>query len=181
MSLVLKINACVVNNCTNIQFQELTGEYTAGNLGGYGGPNPGDMQAHAWNYITLTVTDPDNNMYVLNLDALLNNDYPSSTGFAYILPNDLLGNISSIKDGLWKFTYTIIDDNNDTYTVTLEKYFICNIESCLESKLLNLNVEDCNCNCSDNKYIEYNLLWVMFESLKNAIKCGDKNKFYKIF
>lgn len=173
MALIPQISPCVVNGCSQIKITETTGIFSSSNLGGYETPN---VLLSAITSATLIITSPSLVTYTINLFTL---GFPSSnSNFNYTIPTTTLG-LTNIEDGQWVFIYTV---SNGTTSFTSTKYslFYCNSECCVSKKLANLKLEDCDCCKTDTNYDDYVLTQTMLESLKDAAKCGNSSKFFKI-
>ena len=175
MALQLNFSTCVINGCTQIQFKETTGYYSAANTGGWGKPN---IELTDVVTATLAIT-PYGSTTTYTIDLLATTLFPTDNSlFTYDIPLSDIGDPTSIVDGQWLFTYTITDAT-DTYTKSAYKYFYCNTECCVTDMLATLDLS-CDC-CKDSQdYKNYILAWTQLQSLKKAASCGDSTNFTAI-
>lgn len=174
MALQLNFDLCVINNCTQLRFNETTKSYTTSNTGGYSTPNPLDS---SFTSATLEITGPDTVVYTINLyNTSLYPTFDSS--LTYDIPLASMGTPSTITDGEWKFVYTI-SDGIDTYIRTIYKLFYCNLECCVTKMQPTVEVS-CDCCDKTDSYSTYIKAWSFLQSLKNAAKCGDTTLFTSI-
>lgn len=176
MALVPKINMCLNSGCTTLTFRETTGAYNAlTNTGGYGAPNPttGDVIQ-----VVLNVTDPDGEIYVIDVTS---EGFPTTNeDFEYELDMADLGNRTSIEDGLWSFSLTVVT-NVTFYTGYKSYFFYCNAECCVNKLLSNVEPDECMCDEENNKRIDrYIKVKTFLESLKNAANCYNETRFDNI-
>lgn len=173
----LNFKTCVVNNCSNIEFTETTGLYSVSNLGGYNSPNLGIADI---TLATLEITSPSNIITTIDMLPL---GFPSSNiTYSTINISALLG-LTNIEDGVWKFKYTVANGNEVPVvpsTTIQTSYFYCNSKCCVEQKLADLQLSECDCCNKDDNYDDYILTKTMLDSLKNAAKCGNLISFTKI-
>ena len=175
MSLQLKYDLCVINNCTQIRFTENTGYYSAANLGGWGTPNW--VLADALTAF-LDITNPNGTTYTINL--LSTTLFPTNiVGFSYDIPLASIGSPTSIIDGQWIFKYYITNKDGVKVSTTIYKYFYCNSECCVTEMLANLDLS-CDCCKDSDSYKDYILAWTELQSLKKAAACGDSTNFTAI-
>ena len=173
MALTLKYNLCVINGCTQLQFSENTGVYSTANATGWGTPNVDTTSAVS---ATLLIKGPDAVEYTIDLFA---EDFPKNiTGSSYNIPLASMGSPVTITDGQWYFVYTIVDDNDDTYSTTVYKYFFCTSDCCVKNMLANINT--CDSCPKDNSESDYLKAKAMLDSLENAAECGDSANFAAI-
>jgi len=175
MALQLNFSACVINGCTQIQFKETTGYYSAANTGGWGTPNSELTDVLT---ATLSVT-PYGSTTTYVIDLLATTLFPTdNSSFTYDIPLSDIGSPTSIVDGQWLFVYTV-DDGTTVYTKSIYKYFFCNTECCVTDMLAALDLS-CDCCKETSDYKNYILAWTQLQSLKKAAACGDSDNFTAI-
>lgn len=175
MSLQIKFDLCVINNCTQLRFSENTGFYNISNKTGWGTPN---QQLTDTISATLVITNPTGASYTIDLFATTL--FPTDTyGLYYDIPLSSIGSPTTITDGKWKFVYTVIDSKANTATTTIYKYFYCNSACCVTEMLANIDLT-CDCCKESDSYKDYELAWIQLESLKKAAACGDETNFEAI-
>lgn len=169
MALSLSIDLCLRSNCNQLVFKETTGAYSASNTGGWGAPNPTTAAATS---AVLTATSPSGVIYTINLLTL--SAFPKSDiNFEYVIPLAQLGSVTSIADGYWTFTYTVVA-SAVTYTDTFAKTFTCAIDCCISNILMKIKNNECEtCDSNYYTYEEYVKAISLRDSLENATECGD--------
>jgi hypothetical protein len=187
MALVPKLQFCLNNSCSELVVSETTGAYNAlTNTGGYGAPNPELVEVQGY---TLTITDPDDVTYTIDLFATAEFPTDDST-IQYTIPMSQLGNRTVIEDGYWQFSWTVtglIDDFpnpgiNFTASGNSASYFTCNAECCVSALLAKIDIDEDECNCNDNSknIMNYLKAKAFLESLRNAAFCGNLTLFNTI-
>lgn len=168
MALVLDFNVQQSYNCKKLIFTETTGAYSAGNLTGWGAPNPLTSAATT---ATLTITNPAGTSYVLNL---FTSSFPTtSVSTEYAVTFDLIGGSvnTAITDGIYTFLYTTLVGAT-TYTQTKKITLTCNVACCVYSMFKDIDFE---CDCSQdtkNKAID---AWILLKGLQS--NCGTTADF----
>ena len=175
MSLTLDYNISQSDNARELTFTEQTGTYNLStNPGGFGSPNPTTSDALT---AVLTITDPDDDSYTLDIFA---DSFPTtdSTQELNIRTQDLgLGTDEQFTDGKWTFTYTITTAT-ETFTSTQIILLLGQSRCCVFGLLANADVSCCNCgNNSMAKALE---AYTWYRLAITAASCGDSNKFTKI-
>jgi len=174
--LSLNFNICVINGCTQLNFTETTGFYSAANTGGWGAPNIILSDAVT---ATLAIT-PYGSSTTYTIDLLATTLFPTdNSSFSYDIPLSDIGSLTTILDGKWTFVYTV-SDGTDTYTRTIYKYFYCNLECCVTNMLPKVDVNNCDCCVPTLEYKKYITAWTYLEALKKAAACGDETNFTAI-
>lgn len=173
MALIPKISLCLKSSCKELIFSETTGVYNnPENLGGYGGINPNTTNITS---AILTITDPNNVIYTINL--LATTYFPTSNNlFGYTIPLFSIGNPINVIDGTWKFVYKLIDDSAVIYTANKTYYLTCNLECCINSLLKDISYTECNCiddKINKLKIDNYNKSKALLDSIKYAISCNN--------
>jgi hypothetical protein len=156
MATVLKLQTTLSHDGTELQVKEITGAYNAvTNLEGWGAPNSviANFQGAA-DLATLDITLPDGTTTV-SIDVSNGSGFspyfPSDSNQSIVLNNGNLGGINGevIPDGLYNFTYTVVDDDpvSSNETLTLQGYFFIyfTIEACIHEQLASLCPEGCIC------------------------------------
>lgn len=179
MSLQLNFTTCVTNGCTNIKFTETTGVYSTTNPGGWGAPNPEISNIY---FASIILTSPNNVTYTIDIFDSIVTEYNNGFIYTFSIPG-----VDNIIDGKWTIKYEIVtrqavieDVVYTTYSKT--KYFLyyCNSECCVNQMLLDLDLEDCECDCKDITYNDYIKAWTFLEALKEAARCGSVDLFTKL-
>jgi hypothetical protein len=173
MALIPTISVCLDSACDTITITETTGIYDASsNVGGYGAPNIATSDIDS---AVLTIISPSEQTYTINL---FDNSFPSSnTSYSYEIPMSELGNRTSIEDGYWQITYTLVDGGT-TYTANGSKVFFCNAKCCVARLLAAIEPDECDCNEQNIKRIEnYTKARTFLSSLENAANCFNIDRF----
>lgn len=172
MALSIDFNICLDTACSEFNFTETTGLYSATNTGGWGTPNAdiGDIVT-----ALLQVTGPDGTPYTINL---LTESFPSSnSSFSYEFLTSVVGDY---EDGAWQFLLYYVDDSGTVYQKKHNYLFYCNTACCVETMLANIEVGECD-NCNDIAKIDtYLKVKVFLDTLKYAAKCYQVSNFTSI-
>lgn len=179
MALQLKFTVENGNDCKSIIFTETTGAYNnPNNLTGWGSPNAAIAD------VNTAVLSIENLTTITTYDDIVITP-SSSNGETTITTEDLeisgvsIGDIT-LPDGLYKFTYTIVMDNETEYQQEVKSIFLC--ESCCKIKKLATEVNvDCGCcndDCAENlwKFLEAHTI---FQSIIWSGACGSESKINK--
>ncbi len=168
MALELRFNIQQSYNCKEFIFTETTGVYSAGNLTGWGAPNPLTSDATV---ATLTVTDPGGTSYVINL---FTSDFPSSNNSTeYTITFDEIGGAANtaITDGIYTFLYTVTA-SDVTYTQTKISTLTCNVACCVYSMFKDIDFE---CDCAHDAKEKAIDAWILLKGLQS--NCGTTADF----
>lgn len=172
MAVALSINLCQDISCQFITFSDTTGAYSLTNLSGYGSPNEATAGALG---AVLTVIDPNNNSYSINLLAQ-NPAWPTATttqGYNITLAN--LSQTNKFIDGEYNFTYTVTYADSTSSTVNINQLMYCNIECCVSQMFANITDPECECQAADlATAMKASSLLI---ALKRAAKCGNVANF----
>lgn len=173
MGLELNIKQQKSTDCTAFQIVETTGAYDQyTNPTGYNYPNVDGATA---TIEALVVTDTNG----LNNTITRYNGMPVSYTndvVAEILNTDLgLASDALIPDGIYKITYTIRDNGSplaglsSTYTIEKNVLVSCQVECCLDKKLLAIRVPNCDCEVEDINNLD--IAFMMLQAAELAIEC----------
>ena len=178
MAVTLKIDICPTGDCKSLNFTETTGAYNEFyNLTGWGTPN--DTPNPDWTS-TLTITDPDSVLTILNMGLY---GFPSiNSDYTYPISASLLTNNTTgiFPDGLYNFNYTVVSpDGTTTYTTTANVFVYCNIQCCVYKMMADIDNPGCDCETAamEAAIKAYNLL----QGLKYAASCGLTDSFNEIY
>jgi len=171
MALIPKISINIKNTCNKIDVWEKTDPYNAStNLGGWGVPNidtsyfdDADIKIYDLsNNLVQTIMMRDNGTNVYS--GLIGAPTPS-TFKAY---SDI--NWSQL-DGVYKIVYTIIDEDNVTYTNDSQYVlFTCNLCNCLDNLIIKMSAM-----CSGEKLTKYKEVVDQLEIFKYGIETAFAN------
>jgi hypothetical protein len=177
MALSPKIKICLASDCTTLTFSDITGIYNSQTtVGGYGTPNP---EINDFVSANLKVISPSNNEYTIDLFGT--GDFPTTNkDLKYTINLEDLER-TSIEDGYWEFMYTLLDDNNNTFTYNISYYFYCNSKCCADKMLSKIDLTD-NLFKKENKekMDTYTQVKVLLASLINSAECFNENNFNNI-
>jgi hypothetical protein len=169
MSLVLNFSVKSVDLNT-LRFKETTGSYdSVNNTTGWGAPNISISDVSS---ALLTIERPDGGVYTIDLMAT--GLFPDDTKTKELLiTNSDLGYQGNIEDGIYKFTYTVLDNSNNEYKQECMFVFILNLK-CRFSKMIVESI-GCSCDCLENESVLCNLINIDFliRSLEYSIAIGD--------
>lgn len=178
--LSLKTSICTTDDCKSFNFSDLTGEYSSGNLTGYGSPNPtlGNIV-----YAYLKVVNPSGTIYTIDLLANSSGLPTNNKLFEYTILNTDIGVTNIVTDGLWTFTYILCFDvgegNQEVYSTINSILTTCEAECCVANLLASANLID-DCDCTGKSLSKYVKAWALLESLKAAARCGKVDDFNKL-
>lgn len=145
MALSLSFNACTIDGCSKLSFNETTGLYDVSlNTGGWGAPNL-TIGAVTETHIKITLPDGSTIVDILNPTGLPT----SNPNLSYEISFDTLNSIwTKIQDGLYQIEYTVTDGITTYTTTPLWFLFTCNIECCI-SKMFAKIATSIDCSCDD--------------------------------
>lgn len=175
MSLELKIKKQKTGTCKSFGINEYTGTYNVStNPTGYGSPNIGLSVTNS-HVVSLTITDPNGNDFVIS--SLAGTDTVTDVLLYEVLNTDLgLGVDEAIPDGVYTVEYVIHDDEvppmeASTLSSVTKKFLIdCQTRCCLDEKLLEIKVPDCNCEVEDITNLD--IAYMLLQAAELAIECG---------
>lgn len=198
MALIPQISACQPNDCQKVWLWDSTGTYNAvTNPGGYGAPNPDSTAINkaiikvyppgftvpiiltftiaAGTITNATRTDPDGTITTI-LSSLSTTTFPWTDTDPLILTSDLLGigESESLESGSWLFEY-IISTALAVFNTSIDTFFFCVAECCVNRMLL--KVDNCDCGCGGNGYGEqYLKAKTLLDAAKFSAQWGLKEK-----
>lgn len=183
MALQPKITFCSASDNKSFRLFDISGLYNSlNNTAGYGVVNPDVADiATAVIGIILPKTTETININAFSTFPTLDEEKPF-----VILNTDLsLGAEGTIPIGPINITYTLTGTfNSIPFTVSGNFTFLISgsTECCLDKKLRDLQIEDCDCGCEDCKDSKVtqlaNLMILLDGAIANA-SCGKKNKAQK--
>lgn len=179
-------------NCKNLVFTETTGAYSPSNTSGWGTPNEATSDAVT---ATLAIYNSNNDL-IATLDMLAGLVNPDNTSQTHTFPNDsysetsynfyqgLISNTSLgylpteiIPDGVYTFVYTVTTAEN-TYTKTKYAYHFCTVGCCVDKAFA--KVPDTSCDCDGTAYTKAIKMKTLYEALKKAAECFQKERFERL-
>ncbi len=168
----LEINFSLIesSSCASITLRDVTGDYSAGNLTGYGGPNPDQSDITEAEYV---ITDP------AGLEYTVTASLPSVDIDTVITPEDLGLSSSTFADGIWLITYTVTTEAGIPYNLNSTILLTCAIQCCLDKLIATIDIDDkCDCN-SDTLKTADALDWFL-QAARYAAQCDKPNKAQKL-
>lgn len=170
---MLELQISIQENCSSLYLFECTGKYDRVlNSCGWGGLNGQTRDAISAYYDIYPPGSAD--PIRLNLP----DDFPSDCKIAYeILPHDL--SMEAFVSGLWKFNYFVEmpgETENVVYTATETTLLTKDLECCIASKQLDLDIN----NFESNEVVEVNNLFALLESAKENACIGKVSKVEKM-
>ncbi len=169
MALTPKISSCIDCCDQEITITDLTGAYSAlDNTGGWGSPNP---TAAGVTSSSISITDPSGNVTTHTATDL-------PLGSVTITASDIVTGATTLEDGQYYITWSILDAASDPYTAYSNPFGMCAVENCVTDKVAAMD-PDCDCGCDDcsNSVLKY---ITTFEALKGAISCGKSERAAKL-
>jgi hypothetical protein len=183
MALTPIISACL-NECTGITIKDTTGFYNVTtNLGGWNdnstvyrvGPNTPNIQSAT---ITITLNSASTPFLTVDVTTEVQEAiFPLFDLYTYA-PTDAYSN-STLVDGSYTITYTIIDSSNVTYTTDTTVVVYCNVACCVANKAVTVASELCN-DCDSQAYEDFLLADGILQSLKAVAECSGETEFLKL-
>jgi len=183
MALIPTISACL-NGCTGITIKDTTGFYNVTtNLGGWNanstvyrvGPITPNVQSAT---ITITLNSASTPFLTVDVTAAVQEAiFPIFDIYAYT-PTDAYSN-STLADGSYTITYTIIDDSDITYTTDTTVVVYCNVACCVSKKATGVATELCN-DCDSQSYENFLIADGILQALKAVAECSGEAEFLKL-
>ena len=163
MALAIDFSVCQ-EQCDEIKFTELTGIYSATNLGGYGTPNQ----------LVSSFIDPKLFIYTLTNELVYEIDLPAQ----YPLNNDIDGYVITLPevlpDGVYLVKYNITNnliEEPDTYK-SCYVLFTCQADCCVQKLYAKVTSGTCS-ECNESALNHANEAFGFLESAKASAACGD--------
>ena len=175
MAVELKYTLCENSYADAINFRELTEDYSASNIGGWGAPNEivGDAVL-----ATLLFKSPGGVVYPsVDLFVL---GYPTVNEFDQekILASTVDSSLTIFEDGFWTITYSVTTGTT-TYKQTKTFFFYANIAKRVCELVSDLKPNDCECDPDKvNRVLQMNAFLC---ALQYSIQIGDLNSANEIF
>lgn len=172
MSIVLSFSVCQSSDCGSLVFNDLTGAYDAGsNTTGYGAPN--DTIASASSTLVVTLADGTST-------TLVPTGFPTvdKTKEFTITAADLgLTSGTQIADQIIDFEYIVITDQTNTLTQNISQAFYCQVNCCVTSLFIDLDIECEDCMTSAGGTVAQ--AYIMLKGLEYSAACGNTTAFNK--
>ncbi len=171
MSATLSFKVCEVSSCSDIIFNDITGQYNVkNNPSGYGSPNEDITGATA----ILNITLLSGSVITIDLTGFPTTD---KTKEFYISSSDLGFSDGKIPDGIYPFEYIVTTSLDEVLIQYKYIALYCNVSCCVKSMLLDLDTECDDCFIkSSQRYIQASL---MLDGLKYTSSSGDIITFNK--
>ena len=183
MALSPTISACL-NKCTGITIKDTTGFYNiTTNPSGWNanstvhrvGPSIPNIQSAT---LTFTLNSASTPFLTVNVTTIIQNAiFPTFDLYTYA-PADVFGN-STLADGSYTITYTIVDSNNITYTTDTILVVYCNVICCVSKLAAAVADEDCN-PCDSEAFNNFVLADGILQSLNSVAECSGEAEFLKL-
>lgn len=183
MALIPTISACL-NECTGITIKDTTGFYNVTtNPGGWNtgstvyrvGPSIPNVQSAI---ITITLNSSPTPLATIDvLTTVQDAIFPVFDLYTYS-PTDAYGN-STLNDGSYTITYTIVDSDDFTYTTDTTVVVYCNVACCVSKLALAVADQDCN-NCESEAFNNFTLADGILQALKAVAECSGETEFLKL-
>lgn len=198
MALQVSLSTLQTNSCSEWVLTDTTGAYSASNTDGWGTSTSGGSNLRIDNsavlYAELIITTPSGGSLTVDimtdwaaLTGLANSPFDSSTdpaNLSYTITAAMFG-LSTITDGVYTVTYKVGDAATyetstlkSTITYTIAVY--CNIECCIEQRLVTLP-EYYSCVECDNTFLTTTVtLWSLLQALKLSACLANTDRFESI-
>lgn len=172
MALELSYQICQQECCKQIQITDITYQYSADNLTGWGVPNDTRASVTAASLI-ITYSGVD---YTIDITTEVQNDTVITITSSQVGQ----GADAEIVSGEYSFTITVTANGTD-YTFDETKLFYCTEEKAFSKLLGEFNPNGCGCGCSEEEGL-HNILdiWTYLMVLKDAACCGKTDKFTEL-
>jgi hypothetical protein len=183
MALTPTISACL-NGCTGITITDTTGFYNSTiNPGGWNnsstvyktGPSTPNVQSAT---LTITLNSSSTPLATINvLTAIQDSIFPVFDLYSYA-PVDIFGN-STLADGSYTITYTIVDNDDEIYTTDTVLVVYCNVICCVSKLAVAVADELCN-PCESEAFNTFVLADGILQALKAVAECSGETEFLKL-
>jgi hypothetical protein len=183
MALIPTISACL-NGCTGITIKDTTGFYNVTtNPGGWNanstvyrvGPSTPNVQSAT---ITITLNSALTPFLTVDVtEAVQDAIFPTFDLYDYA-PTDAYSN-STLADGSYTITYTIVDSDDVTYTTDTTIVVYCNVACCVSKLAVAVADELCN-TCESDAFNTFVLADGILQSLKAVAECSGETEFLKL-
>jgi hypothetical protein len=183
MALIPTISACL-NGCTGITIKDTTGFYNVTtNPGGWNanstvyrvGPSTPNVQSAT---ITITLNSASTPFLTVDVtEAVQDAIFPIFDLYDYA-PTDAYSN-STLADGSYTITYTIVDSDDVTYTTDTTIVVYCNVACCVSKLAVAVADELCN-TCESDAFNTFVLADGILQSLKAVAECSGETEFLKL-
>ena len=183
MALIPTISACL-NGCTGITIKDTTGFYNVTtNPGGWNanstvyrvGPSTPNVQSAT---ITITLNSALTPFLTVDVtEAVQDAIFPTFDLYDYA-PTDAYSN-STLTDGSYTITYTIVDSDDVTYTTDTTIVVYCNVACCVSKLAVAVADELCN-TCESDAFNTFVLADGILQSLKAVAECSGETEFLKL-
>jgi hypothetical protein len=183
MAFIPTISVCL-NECTGITIKDTTGFYNnPNNPTGWNDDSTvyrTDIETPYVQSATLTFTLNSASTPFLTINVLTNIQeaiFPIFDLYTYA-PVDAYDS-STLVDGSYTITYTIIDSNNITYTTDAVVVVYCNVACCVSKLALAVTEQDCD-PCESENFNNFALAAGILESLDSVAQCSGESEFLKL-
>jgi hypothetical protein len=184
MALIPQISTCL-NGCISITITDTTGFYNVTtNAGGWNnsstvyrvGPSTPNVQLAT---ITITLnSSPTPLIEPTNvLTTVQGAVFPTFDLYTYA-PVDIFGN-STLADGSYTITYTIVDSNDIIYTTDTVVVVYCNVACCVSKLAVAVADELCN-TCESEAFNTFVLADGILQALNAVAECSGEAEFLKL-
>ena len=183
MALTPTISACL-NGCTGITITDTTGFYNSTtNPGGWNNSSTVYKKAPSTPYVqsatlTITLNSSSTPLETINvLTAVQDSIFPIFDLYTYA-PVDVFGN-TTLADGSYTITYTIVDSEDEVYTTDTVLVVYCNVICCVDKLALAAIAQDCN-TCESDAFNTFVLADGILQALKAVAECSGEAEFLKL-
>jgi len=182
MALTPIISACL-NECTGITIKDTTGFYSNTNTSGWNNGSTvyrRNLNTPFVQSATITITLNSSPIPLTTIDVanvIQNAIFPIFDLYTYA-PVDAYGN-STLNDGSYTITYTIVDTNNITYTTDTTIVVYCNVACCVSKLAVAVADELCN-TCESEAFNNFVLADGILQALKATAECSGETEFLKL-
>lgn len=166
--MALSLVLCALQNvdCSSVSMKDITGVYSAGNVGGWGAPNKTIADA---NFATISVSKRNSDgTYGTEFTIDAYPTLPNITGVLFTFTSTLLGIGTKFTDGIYKIAYTVGNNavSNWSSSVTIYKVFDCSAKCCYQK--ISDQVSVCSCGCDDlnEKYAQISTYYRLLQGAK---------------
>lgn len=172
MALAPRLSGCFRDNCKTLRLNDITGAYSATNLGGWGAPNTTLALADP---VVITVTYPDESEEEYDVTDTVNAATISGGEFPLIdidiEDTDL--DLTRFADGVYTIEYSVTDSDTATeYTYTIKVWNDCKVACCVTKMQTKFCEKICGCDWQ-NYWMQYNQAEAMLFAAKCQFGKGD--------
>jgi hypothetical protein len=183
MALIPTISACL-GGCTKITINDTTGFYNEdNNLGGWNDNSTvWKNQVDGSPYVTsanisISLNGGEATTYNV-LNVVQQSIYPTYTLYEYT-PVDSTGSTFNLQDGYYNITYTVVDNDDNTYQAEIQFVVYCNVACCVSKMAANVAAELCN-DCDSDAYNDFLIADGILQALKATAESLGTQEFTKL-